>query len=86
MPERTIRFSQSDIDAAHRIAKAMFPKPDVVNADDVLRLAAYEGLRQLKVIWHDDDAYADSKIRQDKLDGPRGKDMTTDGLPLKEGE
>ncbi len=54
MPKVEIYVSQSDIDAAKRIAEKMFPeKPDLQEARFVVASAAYLGIESLKVVWED---------------------------------
>lgn len=55
----TIYVSQSDIEAARRIAKRMFPEtPDLLASRHVISLAAEIGMKQLRVNWdeHEDQA------------------------------
>ena len=54
MPIITIYVSQSDIDAAGRIAKKMFPeKPDVLAARHIIGSAAEFGMKTMRVTWND---------------------------------
>ena len=94
MPLITIHIYQSDLDAAARIARKMLPeKPDYITPETVIHTALQYGIAELCKIWNEDtaedavNAYADAKIRQQKLDGPvkPEHDMTPDGMPLKEG-
>ena len=90
----TIYVLQSDIESAKRIAMKMFPDaPDLHEARYVIAAAANMGMKTLRVIWHDAEdqanAYADAKIRSDKLhanDGRPEHDTTIDGMPLRQGQ
>jgi hypothetical protein len=56
MPHLTIFVTQQDIDAAHRIARAMFPEtPDAVDGQHAIALAARIGMEKLRVIWREPD-------------------------------
>ena len=93
MPIVSIYVSQSDIEAAHRIAKRMFPdKPDLLADRHVIASAAALGMPKLRVVWHDvedqQNAYATAMVKRDKLARDEGRadgDLTVDGMPLKEG-
>ena len=94
MPLVKIYVSQSDIEAAHRIARRMFPEqPDMLDARHVISSAANVAMRQFRVQWHDaeDQAnlYANAMVKRDKLARDTGRedhDRTTDGMPMKEGQ
>ena len=97
MPLITVHVYQCDLDDAARIARKMLPeKPDYIEPTSVISSAVILGMRELCKIWNDEtsrssedaaNAYADAKIRQQKLDGPvkPEHDMTPDGMPLGEG-
>ena len=93
MPTIPIYMPPADIEAAHRIAKKMFPADvNTLDAQHVIAAAARMGMHSLRVIWHDaedqQNAYADAKIRSDKQERDAGRaenDRTTDGVPLKPG-
>ena len=93
MPQITIHVFQSEIDAAARIARKMLPAcPDYITPNSVLRSALHHGMAELCKIWNEDtaedraNAYADAKIRQQKLEREGDRhDMTPDGMPLGEG-
>ena len=94
MPIISIYVAPSDIESARRIAKKMFPdRPDLLDARHAIAAAVEIGMGSLRVVWHDAEdqasAYADSKIRSDKLERNESStehDMTTDGVPMKAGE
>jgi hypothetical protein len=52
MPDITIKVTQSDIDAARRIALRMYPHiPRDDDAESVIACAAMLGLTRMKVVW-----------------------------------
>ena len=94
MPLITVYVEQSDLDAATRIASKMFPPNlGVLETRHIIGAAFVLGMKELCKIWNEDtaedsaNAYADAKIRQQKLDGPAKPehDTTPDGMQLKEG-
>ena len=55
MPRVTIFITQADIDAADRIARAMFPEtPGAVEATHAIAMAARIGMKEMRVIWEPD--------------------------------
>ena len=93
MPTIPIYMPPADIEAAHRIAKKMFPADvNTLDAQHVIAAAARMGMHSLRVIWHDaeDQAnlYANAMVKRDKMARDTGRedhDRTTDGVPLKPG-
>ena len=94
MPTVPIYMPPADIEAAHRIAKKMFPADvNTLDAQHVIAAAARMGMDSLRVIWHDaedqQNAYANAMVKRDKLERDAGRedhDRTTDGMPLKTGQ
>ena len=90
----TISMSQSDIEAAKRIALKMYPHtPRNDDAQAVINAAAIIGLDRMRVVWHDaqDQAnlYANAMVKRDKQERDAGRedhDRTTDGMPMKDGK
>ena len=54
MPDITIKVTQSDIDAARRIALRMYPHvPRDDDAQAVINAAAIIGLDRMRVVWNE---------------------------------
>ena len=94
MPIVEIYMSQSDIEAAKRIALKMYPHtPRNDDAQAVINAAAIIGLDRMRVVWRDaedqQNAYANAMVKRDKLERDAGRpdgDRTSDGMPLKTGQ
>ena len=94
MPTIPIYMPPADIEAAHRIAKKMFPADvNPLDAQHVIAAAAQIGMDSLRVIWADaedqQNAYANAMVKRDKQERDAGRedhDRTTDGMPMKDGK